>query len=274
MIAVLSGNCTAAPAYAAAGVGPQRLSVAIIRTALSGRIGLRMRVPSSACVTCSLCSACAAFTRGTAAPRRRTCARAALASTDLGGFVLARQALASALHRRDELREVDLERVEDLVGVVLRAEADLALARSRVFDDVLRRALGLLGDFLFADQPLLTLARVFDDPLGLFLRLGEHLLALLHDPPRLLDLLGDRRAHLVEDVVDLLLVDPHLVGHHDRLRVVHEVVELVDQYEDVHQIWSVDAARARRSREVFKLKSRNAGSSACELFLQTPRDLL
>src|SRR5262249_3165750 len=49
-----------------------------------------------------------------------------------------------------------------------------------------------------------------------------------------LDLLGDRGAHLVEDLVDLLAVDPHLVGERDGLRVVHEVVELVDEYEDVH----------------------------------------
>ena len=70
----------------------------------------------------------------------------------------------------------------------------------------------------------------------LALRLGEHLLALLDDPARLLDLLGDRRAHLVEDVVDLLAVDAHLVGERHGLRVVHEVVELVDEYENVHGV--------------------------------------
>src|SRR5262249_1329659 len=59
-------------------------------------------------------------------------------------------------------------------------------------------------------------------------------LALLDDPTGLLDLLGDRRPHLVEDVVDLLAVDAHLVREGDGLRVVHEVVELVDQNEDVH----------------------------------------
>ena len=78
------------------------------------------------------------------------------------------------------------------------------------------------------------LARLADDPVALALGLGEHLLALLDDPARLLDLLGDRRAHLVEDVVDLLAVDAHLVGQRDGLRVVHEVVELVDENEYVH----------------------------------------
>ena len=62
---------------------------------------------------------------------------------DFRGLVAALQALAPALDGGDELREVDLERVEDLVGVVLGAEADLPLARPCVLDDVLRRALGL-----------------------------------------------------------------------------------------------------------------------------------
>ena len=80
---------------------------------------------------------------------------AAIAARGLGDFgrlVLALQALAAALDGRDELREVDLERVEDLVGVVLGAEADLALAGAGVLDDVLGRALGLLGDLLLGDQ--------------------------------------------------------------------------------------------------------------------------
>ncbi len=153
---------------------------------------------------------------------------------DFGRFVLALQPLATALDGGDELRQVHLERVEDLIRIVLGAQPDLALARAGVLDDVLGRALGLLGDLLLAHQALLALARVLDDPLGLLLGLGQHLLALLDDPARLLDLLGDRRAHLVEDVVDLLLVDPHLVGQGHRLGVVHQVVELVYEYQDIH----------------------------------------
>src|SRR6266550_3688564 len=66
------------------------------------------------------------------------------------------------------------------------------------------------------------------------LDLGQHLLAFLDDPARLLDLLGDRRPHLVEDVVDLLAVDANLVGQRNGLRVVHEVVQLVDQNQYIH----------------------------------------
>src|SRR3954463_5346627 len=165
-------------------------------------------------------------------PRRRQMPRRALA--DFGGLVATLQALAPALDRGDELREVDLERVEDLVRVVLRPEADLALAGAGVLDDVLRGALGLPRDLLLADELLLALTGLLDDALGLALGLGEHLLALLDDPARLLDLLGDGGAHLVEDVVDLLLVHAHGVRQRNRFRVVDEVVQLVDEYQDVH----------------------------------------
>src|SRR4051794_35148693 len=82
-----------------------------------------------------------------------------------GGFVFALEPLAAALDGGDELREVDLEGVEDLVGVVLGAEADLPLAGPRVLDDVLGRALGLARDLLLADELLLALARLLHDPL-------------------------------------------------------------------------------------------------------------
>ena len=48
--------------------------------------------------------------------------------SDFGRLFLAGQALPPAANRGDELRQVDLKRVEDLVGVVLGAEADLTLA--------------------------------------------------------------------------------------------------------------------------------------------------
>src|SRR3954463_5937936 len=107
-------------------------------------------------------------------------------SGDFRWLVLALEALAAALDGCDELREVGLERVEDLVGVVLRAEADLALASAGVLDDVLGGALGLLGHLLLGGQLRLALAGLLEDPLGLALGLRQHLLALLDDPARLL----------------------------------------------------------------------------------------
>src|SRR6185436_19987861 len=100
--------------------------------------------------------------------------------------------------------------------------------------DLLGLALGQLDDHGLRRLAHSLLASLAEDPIALTLRLGQHLLALLHDPAGLLDLLRNRRAHLVEDVVDLLAVDAHLVGERDGLGVVNEVVELVDENEYVH----------------------------------------
>src|SRR5262249_44655639 len=143
-------------------------------------------------------------------------------------FLAAREAISAATHRGEELLEIDLEGGEDLIGVVLGAEPDLALGLASVLDDLLGGALGLLVDLLLGDQAGLLVASFLHDALRLPLGFGDHLLALLDDPPRLLDLLGDRRPDLVEQVVDLLAVHPHLVRQRDRARVVDQVVELVD----------------------------------------------
>src|SRR5215216_4583225 len=109
---------------------------------------------------------------------------------DLGLFVLAAlQPVTPALHRGDELREVHLEGVEDVVGVVLGAQPNLALAGAGVLDDLVGLALGLLDDLLLADQAHVLLAGLLDDALRLALGLGKHLLPLLDDPACLLYLL-------------------------------------------------------------------------------------
>src|SRR5204862_4280873 len=149
------------------------------------------------------------------------------------------QPLAPALDRAQELVEVDLERRQDAVGPVLHLEPRLARLVPGLVDDLLCLALGELDDLRLRCLANSLLARLAEDPVALPLRLGEHLLPLLDDPPGLLDLLRDRRAHLVEDVVDLLAVDANLVGQGHSLRVVHEVVELVDEYEDVHEAESL-----------------------------------
>src|SRR3954451_16410754 len=164
------------------------------------------------------------------------------------GFFAPGEAVAAALHRGGELLKVDLEGVEDVVGVVLRAEPDLALASPRLLDDLLRLALGLADDLFLVDQARLLVTRLLDDPLRLALGLGEHLLPLLHDPARLLDLLGDRGPHLVEDVVDLLFVHAHLVGERHGLGVMNRVVELVYEDEDIHTGTSVRQRLSASSR--------------------------
>ena len=137
------------------------------------------------------------------------------------------ETIAAALDGREELLKVDFEGVEDLVGVVLGAEADFALAGAGVLDDLVGGALGLLGDLLVGDQAGLLLAGLADDALGLALGLGEHLLTLLDDPARLLDLLGNRRPHLVQEVVDLLAVHANLIREGHGSGVVDDIVQLV-----------------------------------------------
>src|SRR5204862_5755717 len=117
---------------------------------------------------------------------------------------------------------------------VLHLEPRLACLAARLLDDLLRLSLGELDDLGLRRLADGLLPRLAEDAVAFPLRLGQHLLPLLDDPAGLLDLLRDRGAHLVEDVVDLLAVDPHLVGERHRLRVVDEIVELVDEYEYVH----------------------------------------
>jgi hypothetical protein len=140
------------------------------------------------------------------------------------------QPLAAPLDRAEELVEVDFERRQDRVGPVLHLEPGFPRLPPRLLEDVLRLPLGELHDLGLRRLAGRLLARLAEKSVAFALRLGEHLLALLDDPPRLLDLLRDRRAHLVEDLVDLLAVDADLVGQGHGLRVVHEVVELVDQH--------------------------------------------
>src|SRR5207253_2782966 len=81
---------------------------------------------------------------------------------------------------------------------------------------------------------------------GLALRFCEHLLALLDDPTRLLDLLGNRGAHLVENLPDLLPIDAHLVRERKRLGVVHQLIKLVYENENVHQGLLATTSTVRR----------------------------
>jgi hypothetical protein len=102
-----------------------------------------------------------------------------------------------------------------------------------------RLPLGQAHDLLLGRLPGRLLARLRDQPLGLALGLGEHLLPLLDDPARLLDLLGDRGAHLVDDLPDLLAVHAHLIlGERHAFGVLHQFVELVDQHQDVQRLIS------------------------------------
>src|SRR6478752_3315709 len=103
-----------------------------------------------------------------------------------GALVTRGQLLAAPLHGGQELAQVDLEVLEDAVGVVLGAQPRLPLTRARLLHQLVGLALGQLHDLLLRGLALGLLARFGDQPLGLSLGLGQHLLALLDDPARLL----------------------------------------------------------------------------------------
>jgi hypothetical protein len=180
----------------------------------------------------------------------------------------------------EEVTKAAERAAEDIVEEAQAREREIRLGAEDYADEILNtleinlskfiaavqrgRALRRLGDLLVGDQVLLALARLLDDPLGLALGLREHLLALLDDPASLLDLLRDRRAHLVEQIVDLLLVHAHLIGERDLLGVVHQVVKLVDEYENVHGYRVTRAPNGALSSRL---------SRSAQLFLQTRGDV-
>ena len=92
-----------------------------------------------------------------------------------------------------------------------------------------------LGDLVLQRHAALLLVRLLDDPVALGARLREQLLAVLHDPARLLDLLGERLLHLVEHLEDLVAADQHRRGQRHRLRLVHDLLELREPAGEVHQ---------------------------------------
>src|SRR5215216_834883 len=177
--------------------------------------------------------------------------------------------LATASHRAEELVQVDLKSGEDRIGPVLHLEPRLARLAPRVLHDFLCLALGKLDDLGLRSLPDGLLPRLPEDSIALALRLGEHLLALLDDPASLLDLLRNRRPHLVEDVVDLLAVDADLVGERHRLRVVHEVVQLVDEYEYVHGLREFTLAAKRAHHP--SAAGTSPGTGAPRARARTPR---
>src|SRR3954468_19545066 len=147
------------------------------------------------------------------------------------------------------------------ISRALRRASSMISCASPLANPLPRLPLGQLDDLRLRGLAHRLLARLLEEAILLSLRLGKHLLPLLDDPPGLLDLLGDRRPHLVEDVVDLLTVDADLVGQGHGLRVVHEVVELVAQTEDVHRPFSL-----------LLVGQRSATSPVREHLLQTARD--
>src|SRR5450759_4112624 len=131
------------------------------------------------------------------------------------------QALAPALDRGEELVEVDLERRENRVGPVFHLEPGLTRLTAGFLDYFNRLVLGQLDDLGLRSLHYGLLARLAENAIRLAVGLCEHVLTLLDDPASPFQLLRDRCAHLIEDVVDLFAIDAYLVGEGHLLGVVN-----------------------------------------------------
>src|ERR671915_995238 len=150
-------------------------------------------------------------------------------------FLDALQLCAPTLHGLEEFAQVVLEVGEDLVGVVLGAEAYLALAAAGVLHDLRAPLLGPLEDLLFRSDFLGLILGAANDTVALAAGFVEHRLALLDDPAGLLELLRYCLAHLVYDVEGGIPVDHRRVAETGKApRVLDQFFQPVYEYQYVH----------------------------------------
>src|SRR5919112_5272736 len=139
-------------------------------------------------------------------------------------LLYALQLRTAPLHGLEKFGEVVLEVGEDLVSVVLCAEPYLALAATGVLHDLRAPLLGPLENLFLRGYLLGLILGAADDTVALAAGLVEHRLALLDDPARLLELLRDSLAHLVNDVEGGVPVD------HRRVAETGEAAGVLDQF--------------------------------------------
>src|SRR5919112_2291517 len=139
-------------------------------------------------------------------------------------LLYALQLRTAPLHGLEKFGEVVLEVGEDLVSVVLCAEPYLALAATGVLHDLRAPLLGPLKNLFLRGYLLGLILGAADDTVALAAGLVEHRLALLDDPARLLELLRDSLAHLVNDVEGGVPVD------HRRVAETGEAAGVLDQF--------------------------------------------
>lgn len=146
------------------------------------------------------------------------------------------QSLSPASDGTEELLEIHLERRQNLICPVLHLETRFTRLAVSLLDDLFRLSFRQLDDLRLRGLADGLLTSLSENPIAFALRLGEHLLSFLDDPACLLDLLGDRGAHLIEDVVDLFAIDAYLIGKRHGFGAVHKIVELVYEDENIHAV--------------------------------------
>src|SRR5205823_12099152 len=157
------------------------------------------------------------------------------------GRVARLQGLNPATHRRQRPAEVRLELLELLEGIRLRLADDQVRLPLRVLDHLRGMALSSAQDLVLGHGLFGALVGARHDPGRLRVSLGDDALLLPHGPVRLLDLVGEVEADLVDQLHQLVLVEHHLRREWDVTRVLDEVLETVKQLVDLYLYFSFSA---------------------------------
>src|SRR5581483_7220239 len=163
----------------------------------------------------------------------------------LGGFLAVGGAglerLHPAPHRGQGAAEVRLQLLELLERVRLSLADYLVRLRLRVLHDLGAVALGAPEDLVLRHRLLRALVGARHDPRGLGVRLGDDSLLLGDRPVRLLDLVRQVEANLVDQLHQLVLVEHDLRGERNVPRVLDEVLESVQELVDLYLYFSFSA---------------------------------
>ncbi len=128
------------------------------------------------------------------------------------------------------LERVRLGLANDLIGLALRVAHDLR-----------RMSLGATEDLVLGNRFLGALVRARHDAGRLGVSLADDALLLRDRPVRLLDLVGEVEADLVDQLHHLVLVDHHLRREGNVASVLDEVLETVQQLVDLYLYFSFNA---------------------------------
>ena len=122
------------------------------------------------------------------------------------------------------------------IRIGVRFASNVGGLTQRAVLDVRGARLGRAHQLVLVDAFGRLRVGIAQDAISLRVRVCEHLVALLGQPPGGLDLFGDRHPDLVEDVENLLLVDERARRQgHARARAKH-LLELVEQIQDVQRL--------------------------------------
>jgi len=151
------------------------------------------------------------------------------------------QRLDASANCRQRAAEMRFELLQLLEGIRLGLADDLVRLRLRVFDNLSPMPLRTSEDLVLRRRFLGPLVGTRHDARGLGVRLGDDPLLLRHRPVRLLDLIGQIEAELVDELHDLVFIHHHLRRERDVTRVLDQVLKAVKQLVDLYVNFSFSA---------------------------------